>query len=587
MIVVITLFCKRRKLFVKLILSGGKIMNSNIYEKFFHQSPTAYSIQKVYRNDEGKPIDYEFVAYNDHYAKMMNLKENILNKRYYDVFPTGWEGEENWMEKVTDAVVHNKAIQLDIHRYSMQKWIRVHTYPIGEEIFGCIYYDVTKEYMQDLEIEGFFNVNIDLLCVADVEGRFIKVNKAFEQVLGYPIEELEGKNFTSLIHIEDVPSTVKTLNKLRNQNAISKYVNRVRRIDGMYRYIEWHSQPNGKYIYASGRDITEAKKFEQTLSEKNKKLKELTRVLEEKNSLLSTLAITDELTGLYNRHFLGQRIKKEMKNADMKNKSISMGILDIDHFKRVNDTYGHPVGDEVLKELSKVVNNEINHTDYLVRFGGEEFILVMPNTNRDEAYQLVEKIRKKIEIHEFPKVGHITVSFGVAEKELYELFYSWYDRMDKALYLAKQSGRNRTVVAKQEKVIVDPKELISREDWKSGHDVIDEQHYELIQEANKMMYMSLSENVSMEEKLRKLDFVMNHIRTHFREEEAIIKQLGYPGYKEHHKIHQQLLQKCEKLNQGVLKGEIQLAELFAFIVEEVIIGHSLETDREYFEYTRC
>lgn len=562
-------------------------MNSNIYEKFFHQSPTAYSIQKVYRNDEGKPIDYEFVAYNTHYAKMMNLTENILNKRYYDVFPTGWEGEENWMEKVVDSVIHNKTIQLDIHRYAMQKWIRIHIYPIENDIFGCIYYDVSKEYMQDLEIEGFFNVNIDLLCVADVVGRFIKVNKAFEEVLGFPIEELEGKSFTSLIHIEDVPSTVKTMNKLKNQNTISKYINRVRRADGTYRYIEWHSQPNGKYIYASGRDITVAKNIEQTLSQKNKKLKELTKVLEEKNNLLSTLAITDELTGLYNRHFLDQRIECEMKNADMQNKPISMAILDIDHFKRVNDTYGHPVGDEVLKELANVVRNEIQSTDFIVRFGGEEFVLIMPNTNSEEAYQLVEIIRDKIEKHEFPKVGHITVSFGVAVKELYELFYSWYDRMDKALYFAKQSGRNRSVLAKREKVIVDPKELISSKDWKSGHDVIDEQHYELIQEANKMMSMSLSENVSMEEKLQELDFVMNHIRTHFREEEEIIKQLGYPGYKEHHQIHQLLLQKCEILSQSVLKGETQLSELFAFIIEEVIIGHSLDTDREYFEYTRC
>lgn len=559
----------------------------SIIEKFFHQSPTAYSIQKVFRNEEGKPIDYEFVAFNDRYAEMMDLNENILNKRYYDVFPTGWEGEDNWMEKISDAVIRHKDIQLDIHRYSIQKWIRVHTYPLEKDIFGCIYFDVTKEYMQELEIEGFFNVNIDLQCVADVKGRFIKVNKAFEDVLGYQVGELEGKNFTSLIHIEDIPSVKKVMEELENQHAISKFVNRVRRVDGLYRYIEWHSQPNGEYIYSSGRDITEAKEIEQALSQKNKKLKDLTKKLEEKNSLLSTLAITDELTGLYNRHYLDQRIEDEMKLADMGSQSISMAILDIDHFKRVNDTWGHPVGDEVLKELAKVVKDEIHSTDYLVRIGGEEFTLIMPDTNEHQAFELVEKIRRKIERYVFRKVGHITVSFGVAEKVLCELFYSWYDRVDQALYMAKQNGRNRSILAKREKVILDPKELINEKDWKSGNDLIDEQHYELIQEANKMMYMTLSDDVSIDEKMQQIDVVMHHIRTHFHDEEEIIKELGYPGHKEHRQIHQHLLQEAENLKQGVLRGEIPLSELFTFVVEEVIIGHSLETDQEYFAYTKC
>lgn len=241
-------------------------MNS-IFEKFFKQSPIAYSIQKVFRNEKGKPIDYEFIAYNSRYAKLMDIEKNILNKRYYDVFPTGWEGEANWMEKIIEAVEHHETLEIDIHRYSIQKWIRVHLYPLEEDVFGCTYFDVSKEYMQDLEIEGFFNVNIDLLCVADTEGRFLKVNKAFEEVLGYPIEQLEGQNFTSLVHIEDVPSTVKAMNELKKQQSISKFVNRVRGVDGEYRFIEWHSQPNGKYIYATGRDVSEAKNIEFTLSE--------------------------------------------------------------------------------------------------------------------------------------------------------------------------------------------------------------------------------------------------------------------------------------------------------------------------------
>lgn len=124
--------------------------------------------------------------------------------------------------------------------------------------------------MQDKEIEGFFNVNVDMMCVADVNGNFLKLNKAFEDILGYKVEELEGKSFTSFIHNEDIPSVERIMRRLKDQNSVSSYIVRVRRKDGVYRYIEWHSQPNGNYIYASGRDITEARKTEIQLNQFHK-----------------------------------------------------------------------------------------------------------------------------------------------------------------------------------------------------------------------------------------------------------------------------------------------------------------------------
>lgn len=562
-------------------------MNEQLFKAFFEWSPTAYSCQKVIFDDKGLPIDYEFSAYNQAYEDMMMLNNiDFLNKRYYDVFPTGWEGETDWMSTVEDAVINQKSIHFDMHRYSIQKWIRIVVFPLLQDTFGCIYYDVTKEYLQDSEIEGFLKVNIDMLCVADTDGNFLKVNKAFEKVLGYKIEDLEGKNFESLIHIEDVPATLEVMKTLKNQESITSFVNRVRSKEGLYRYLEWHSQPNGKYIYASARDITQTRKQEIKLFKNNESLMKLTKVLEEKNKVLHTLAITDELTGLYNRHFLEQRIEEEMYQSDRDHQVLSLAILDMDHFKHVNDTWGHPIGDEVLKKTADLVNSAIRHSDFLVRLGGEEFVIIMPRSDLNGARIVAEKIRKTIGDYEYPTVGHVTASFGVIERSEGESYYSCYKRADKALYSAKEKGRNCVVCSNSQERL--PKEMVQilwKCEWMSQNKEIDDQHQELIEEANKLMYMSLSE-ATLEEKMYQLDIVLNHIKTHFHDEEKIIKKIGYPDYEKHAEIHKHLLEKALRLKKAYLNGEIQPSALFSFIVDDVIMSHTLNTDKEFFEYTK-
>ena len=139
----------------------------------------------------------------------------------------------------------------DIHQVSLQKWIRVTLFSLNEDTFACVYDDVTKEYMLDKGIEGFLKVNLDMLCVANTNGKFVRVNKKFEDTLGYPVKELEGKSFICLVHPDDIPSTTEVMNELKEQKSISSFINRIRCKDGSYKYLEWRSQPNDQYIYAS------------------------------------------------------------------------------------------------------------------------------------------------------------------------------------------------------------------------------------------------------------------------------------------------------------------------------------------------
>lgn len=163
---------------------------------------------------------------------------------------------------------------------------------------------------------------------------------------------------------------------------------------------------------------------------------------------LEELASKDTLTKLYNRRFFYDSAIKTIEYAKRKNHPLSLIMLDIDHFKLVNDTYGHATGDEVLKELSKIMQKLQRKSDTIVRLGGEEFAILMPDTSKEQAFEVAQKLRQTIEKNKVLLTDgnslHFTVSLGVStiktEKETD--IEAALSRADKALYRAKESGRN-------------------------------------------------------------------------------------------------------------------------------------------------
>jgi len=164
-------------------------------------------------------------------------------------------------------------------------------------------------------------------------------------------------------------------------------------------------------------------------------------------------AITDSLTGLYNRHYLNAHLDNLVRQALNNNKPLSLLIMDIDHFKHVNDTYGHDVGDQALKQVAEMTIKSIRSADLAARFGGEEFVVLMPETDSAQASDAAERIRKMVEstpmkvTHE---IGHLskTVSIGVAFlNDLGDSGQALLKRADEALYKAKNGGRNKVISA--------------------------------------------------------------------------------------------------------------------------------------------
>ncbi|MDO9536336.1 MAG: GGDEF domain-containing protein [Bacillota bacterium] len=162
---------------------------------------------------------------------------------------------------------------------------------------------------------------------------------------------------------------------------------------------------------------------------------------------LKKLAATDPLTGIYNRARFNEELEKSTAISKRYNTNLSLVIFDLDDLKTINDNYGHLCGDKVIVSITKIVLDAIRETDIFVRWGGDEFMILLPNTQEQQAVKLTERISMLISENAFHNVGHVSCSFGVVSLEESDDHDSFLHRADKMLYLAKRSGKN-TVMSK-------------------------------------------------------------------------------------------------------------------------------------------
>lgn len=180
---------------------------------------------------------------------------------------------------------------------------------------------------------------------------------------------------------------------------------------------------------------------------------------EEFDKKLYRIAITDELTGIANRRALLQALEKRISEAMRYNSELSLLLFDLDDFKAINDKHGHLIGDTILKRLTRICQSWLRATDYIGRYGGEEFMVVCPNTTLEGAKALAERIRTAVEQADFTFRGtkhNVTISVGVTELSNHldnapprlneiEISHDMIDVADSAMYRAKQTGKNRTI----------------------------------------------------------------------------------------------------------------------------------------------
>ena len=289
----------------------------------------------------------------------------------------------------------------------------------------------------------------------DGQPHFEYLSASMEKLIGVTPDEIlrDASRLHSLILPEYMPKLVELENKSK-EDLISFEIE-VRQRHAITGNIHWallrstpRRRPSGSIVwYGVQIDITERKQNEKLLEKANEQLRVDMKKIEQLKEELHEQAIHDPLTGLYNRRYLNETLAREITRVERENNSLSVIMSDIDHFKMINDTYGHPVGDKFLMEIASLMKKHTRDSDIVCRYGGEEFLLVFPGTALASAARRAEEIRQQcaeiIIQHEGIDLN-VTMSLGVATypthgKEAEEIII----KVDKALYQSKQSGRNR------------------------------------------------------------------------------------------------------------------------------------------------
>ena len=284
----------------------------------------------------------------------------------------------------------------------------------------------------------------DGVLVLDVQNRIVDINPAMEKFINGNASSCLGKNAYEILQ----PWMEKT-DLLADQ--IEKHSEKTIHLDSS-RYLDVRVTPlydknqslNGRLMVF--RDITERKQVEKSLRRANDKLQGQLIEIGLLQSKLREQAIRDPLTNLFNRRYLEETLDRELSRAGRENYPICIIMMDIDHFKRVNDTYGHEAGDLVLKAISEALSEHSRRGDFACRYGGEEFVVVMPNINLETAYERAENLRQSLNLLRVPYEYYslsVTISMGIASyPEHGQERTSLLRAADQAMYAAKEAGRD-------------------------------------------------------------------------------------------------------------------------------------------------
>ncbi len=300
-------------------------------------------------------------------------------------------------------------------------------------MFGTIQ-DITEQRRLENELRKEKTLSESILAglpgifyIIDEQGRLIQWNDRMEAVTGLGSEELDGLDALALVPREEKDRVARAIAKTFSE-GIAEIESKLHTVDGdtPYLFNGLRFELNGQSsMLGVGLDISKQKHLE---------------------ALLEREATTDTLTGLYNRQRFDAEMERTLARHARYGTETALVIIDLDHFKRVNDTYGHDVGDHVLVELTVRLAGEMREPDFLARWGGEEFVALLPDTDPSEASRVAERLRRCIQVEPFPEVGVITISLGLTNFRSGDTPNRLLQRVDAALYEAKRAGRNRVVV---------------------------------------------------------------------------------------------------------------------------------------------
>lgn len=399
----------------------------------------------------------QIVEINPVMADMLGRKQSeLIGLKLVDLLPAF---QPYLATRCLDDVQGELSIEIDQKRY-LEFFISALTQDTGEGL-GCliIMRDITVRKQDEIFLRQRTEAveqSPMTVVVTDMNGTITYVNPQFTFLTGFSAEEAIGKKM-NIIRSEHTPDSVykdmwqtilsgntwrgEILNKKKNGELYWEWT--------VIAPVKNGDEENGSFI-AVKENITERKRAEEALKQANQRLEKQLREIQKLQADLREQAIRDPLTKLYNRRFLVDVLEREFSFAKRRGKVLSILILDIDHFKLINDTYGHHIGDQCLIGIAELLKDFFREADIVCRFGGEEFLVVLPDSASEFTMQRAEDFRKQVEETTFSFDEHeisVTISIGVASyPEHGESSQEIIQKADHALYDAKHQGRNRVVL---------------------------------------------------------------------------------------------------------------------------------------------
>lgn len=371
--------------------------------------------------------------------------EELRGNNIFDLQPLDDKAEgTKFLQSVIAGRKFNRTLTL-VSR-NRDKWIsvdvRIVTGPWnGEPALFAICRDITDLRLSEAKFFRAFHISPGIMSITTLEeGRFIDVNNSFCQKLEYDRKEVLGRTSEEMNLYADIAQRDKFIGFLKTEGCVRDYETVILASTGR-KLIALISADiirigTDTYLLVNATDITERRQMESELERKNQELEQL-------NQVLLLQANTDDLTSIYNHRFIFQRLREEVERADRYHLPLSIMMLDLDHFKSINDRLGHQIGDIVLNRVAQTIKQTLRQIDIAGRYGGEEFLVILPQTSLEDAVPVAERIRERVSAISLEGVKpKVTISIGVAafydesESELLA-------RADRLLYLAKANGRNR------------------------------------------------------------------------------------------------------------------------------------------------
>lgn len=334
--------------------------------------------------------------------------------------------------------------------------MRKENYQKEEVLISCIH-DITEQriLLQNIAkseelLRTVMNTISDIVLMTDLTGVITYGNQSAYELFGVAENKQLPRNITELFQIQQDAAAGETQSKFEGTKMsnfeFSYEPKQGKTMDfEIYRNMLLDEQNQEESIIYVMRDITERNLVKQKLNQSKVEIEAMNDKLLKTNHMLLEKSIRDGLTNLFNHQHINHLLEQEMARCKQSGEPLCLMMLDIDFFKRVNDTYGHQFGDHVLVALANIMKASIRSIDLPGRYGGEEFIIVLPQVGIKEAYQIAERIRQRVEQHVFEEHQmHVTISIGVCDmiaglddpKRL-------VNKADTMLYMAKENGRNR------------------------------------------------------------------------------------------------------------------------------------------------